>query len=346
MTEDTGTETFTSDVAGLRAAAAHRKENPPPIVSSEPEPEDLPTVIDTSDDPKLKAAEERGEPITPRKAAAALSRARAAQAAEAEAFDKALGIESGTATSDGASAAASAAAEPAPQAAEQNAITDDQRKEAVKQATLRMATVAAEHRRITSEFQQAFPGIESAQDLEYLRHNDPEQYLSALAAVNNARMMASEVKTLANAVEQYQEGEFKTWAEKQDAEVAKRHPELAKNKAIYSEAVSLLKDVGLSDEEASDLYHGKRAISLRDSRMQSVLAAAAKYRLMEKSKTAVTAKSLPRVMRPGVARPQGAAAAEAIQALTNKLSQTGSLKDAQALRAAQMKAQRRAAQER
>jgi hypothetical protein len=62
---------------------------------------------------------------------------------------------------------------------------------------------------------------------------------------------------------------------------------------------------------------------------------AGKYRLAQKTASKATARDVPPVQRPGAAASRTSAHAATISALTAKLDRTGSLRDAQALLAAQ-----------
>jgi Phage terminase large subunit len=65
---------------------------------------------------------------------------------------------------------------------------------------------------------------------------------------------------------------------------------------------------------------------------------AGKYRLAQKTTAKAAAKDIPSVQRPGVAASRTSANAATISVLTAKLDRTGSLRDAQALLAAQRRA--------
>jgi hypothetical protein len=66
-----------------------------------------------------------------------------------------------------------------------------------------------------------------------------------------------------------------------------------------------------------------------------------KLRDIQSAPKAIADKPLPPVQRPGTSKPAGSVVSERIQALEAKFNKTGSLKDAQALYAAQIEAQSR-----
>ena len=123
-------------------------------------------------------------------------------------------------------------------------------------------------------------------------------------------------------------------------------PELAdKTKAaeLTARAADRLTELGFKPEELNDLASGKAKLSIYDHRIQRLIFSDLKLSDIQKAKTAAVAKPVPQVQRPGVSKPSGSGASEQIQALTQKLNSSGSLKDAQALRAAQIRASQRRA---
>jgi hypothetical protein len=185
-----------------------------------------------------------------------------------------------------------------------------------------------------------FSDIKTMDDVQKLANEDPFRYLQwqahqqKLQAVNHEIQKAEERKT--------QERSTK-WADHVQAEnklFAERVPEFAdkaKAQELTQKAVSKLTEVGFTDQELGELAQGKSKLSIYDHKVQLLILDAVRWSDAQKAKTAAIAKPVPPVQRPGVSKPQGSAASEQIQALTAKLERTGSLKDAQALRAAQVK---------
>ena len=134
--------------------------------------------------------------------------------------------------------------------------------------------------------------------------------------------------------------QFQAWAAQQDALASKAVPEAAdpKFQAAASEA---LKGYGYTAAELADAYAGKVSFTMRDARVQRVLADATRYsQAVTKARNAV-ARPLPQVQRPGVSQPRGAGAYEAVRALDSRLSRTGNAKDAAALLIASRRARSR-----
>jgi hypothetical protein len=77
---------------------------------------------------------------------------------------------------------------------------------------------------------------------------------------------------------------------------------------------------------------------MRNAHFQKMMYDAGKYRLAQKTAPKAAVRNVPPVQRPGVAASRTSANAATISALTAKLDRTGSLRDAQALLAAQRRA--------
>lgn len=109
------------------------------------------------------------------------------------------------------------------------------------------------------------------------------------------------------------------------AKLIEKIPELAdkiKLDAAQKSALQLFRDVGYSDQELMNM--GDERL-LDDHRIQLIINDAMKFRALQSTKTAVTAKLVPPVQRPGSAKPSGSTNSAQIQSLTKQLaSATGS----------------------
>jgi hypothetical protein len=112
----------------------------------------------------------------------------------------------------------------------------------------------------------------------------------------------------------------------------------SKLKGWLEEAPEFLKAKGFSQEELVDLASGKAKLAIHDRRVQALILDGLKYRDLQKAPPKVVPKDLPPVQRPGAKQPTGAAAAQSIQALNNRLTASGSLDDAMELLRAQRQA--------
>lgn len=93
-------------------------------------------------------------------------------------------------------------------------------------------------------------------------------------------------------------------------------------------ARELLPDLGFKESELAALANGKERLSIYDHRIQRLFADSLKLRDIQNAPKAVVKPDLPPVQRPGVARAPGADKAALVQSLTDKLSNSGSEKDA------------------
>lgn len=191
----------------------------------------------------------------------------------------------------------------------------------------------------------AFADIRTVDDVQKLAQEDPFRYLQWQAHQTKLQAVHAEVERARAAQAQEEQSKWAQHVQAENARVAEFIPELAdKTKAaeLTARAAERLSELGFKQEELAELANGKQKLSIYDHRIQRLIFSDLKLSEIQKAKTAAVAKPVPPVQRPGVSKPSGAAASEQIQALTAKLERTGSLKDAQALRAAQARLSRRA----
>jgi hypothetical protein len=128
---------------------------------------------------------------------------------------------------------------------------------------------------------------------------------------------------------------------------AEKIPELAdkvKGPALRTRAVESLAALGFTNEELNKYAAGDERISIHDHRLQQLINSHLRLAEILAAPKPLAAKPVPPVQRPGTPAPRGTAASEALKSLTSKLNNSGSLKDAVALRLAQQRAQTRRAQ--
>jgi hypothetical protein len=185
-----------------------------------------------------------------------------------------------------------------------------------------------------------FSDIRTMADVEKLVAEDPLRYLQWQAHQQKVQAVQQELEKAEARKHHESENKRQEFIKSEYDRLVERIPDLAdpvKAQETTNKVVSRLKDIGFTDGELAEL---SKSDFIHDHRIQLLLIDGVKYAEVQKAKQTVVAKPVPAVQRPGTARPQGAAAAENIQALTAKLERTGSLKDAQALRAAQAKTRR------
>lgn len=123
-------------------------------------------------------------------------------------------------------------------------------------------------------------------------------------------------------------------------------PELAdktKGPALRSRAVESLVELGFSQDELTKIASGEESLSIHDHRLQQLIHSHLRLAEILNAPRAVATKPLPPVQRPGTPPQRGSAPSEAVKALTNKLNNSGSLKDAVELHKAQTRSRQRRA---
>jgi hypothetical protein len=180
--------------------------------------------------------------------------------------------------------------------------------------------------------QAAFAEIRTVDDVQALAANDPFRYLQWQAHQTKLQAVSAENDKARGQQEQTHQTAWARHRQAEDALATELIPELAdkvKGPALMKRAVERLGELGFRPDELDRLASGKEKISVFDHRFQQLVFSDLKLSEIQRAKTAVAAKPVPSVQRPGTARPSGNA--ENIQALTAKLNNSGDLKDAAAL---------------
>lgn len=160
-----------------------------------------------------------------------------------------------------------------------------------------------------------------------------------------ARLMLNKLNTLAR-VEQANEqlkaqkttreqAEFRQYSAQEDARFADMVKGERNMPAIESEIVAMVKDYGVDPREF--FKAGNESKFLRSAAAQKIMVDAAKYRLMQKAAKASPTRTIPSVQTPGYAAPRTNRSDVNLATLSAKLSKSGSIKDAVALRLARSK---------
>jgi hypothetical protein len=130
----------------------------------------------------------------------------------------------------------------------------------------------------------------------------------------------------------------------EDARFRERAPELADTEALAKAARSateMLKELGFSDGELGEMWNSGRGISLRDHRVQLLIRDGVRFREAQAAAKKPQPRAVPDVQRPGPAPARNADADGRVKDLTDRLNQSGNLRDAAALLVARRSAQRR-----
>ena len=189
-----------------------------------------------------------------------------------------------------------------------------------------------------------FADIQSLADIERVAREDWPRYVRWDAQQKKIAAVQSQVNAAVARQAQAAQHNWSSFAQQQDALLLEKAPELA-DKAqlakVADGAMGVLKDLGFNDQELSDLWNGRGAMSLRDHRVQLLIRDGVRYRDAQAATRSAAVRPVPSVQRPGAAAPRGAEADARLSALNTKLEQSGSLKDAAALLAAQRHARSR-----
>lgn len=196
------------------------------------------------------------------------------------------------------------------------------------------AKVAAYKKSLEDHQQAAFSDIQSVDDVTRVAQEDPFRYLQWDA--HQKKMLAAnwDAQQIEKQVTQEASAKRQEFIDKEYHLLVERIPDLAdpkKAQEVREKVVLSLKDDGFTENDLAEL---SKSDVIHDHRIQLLLIDGTKYRDVLKAKNAAISKPVPPVQRPGTARPNGAAASEQIQALTNRLNNSGSLKDAAAVLAA------------
>ena len=189
-----------------------------------------------------------------------------------------------------------------------------------------------------------FPDVRTIDDVNRLAQEDPFRYLQWDAHQKRVAAVNLELRSAQERQAKDMEAQWASYIRSENNLMAERVPELADSKKaaeLTTKAVDTLRDLGFTDMELAELASGRKAIPIYDHRLQLLILDGVKYRDAKKTASIAQPKPVPPVQRPGVASPKGAAMSEQIQALSAKLENTGSLKDAVALRELQLASRRR-----
>jgi hypothetical protein len=189
----------------------------------------------------------------------------------------------------------------------------------------------------TLQQQQAgeFADIKSMADVERLAREDWPRYLlwdlqQKKVAEVQQHILAAQQRQLTEKLQQFSE-----FAKREDDLFKEKVPDMAdeaKAAELQNKALSLLRDLGFDgDKELVPLWNGQKELSLRDHRLQLLIRDATLWREAQAKAKAAAAKPVPPVQRPGAATVRQGTDEARVQNLTQRLDQTGSLKDAAAL---------------
>lgn len=206
---------------------------------------------------------------------------------------------------------------------------------AAEQARQKYETALPEvQRTIESQIGAQFPDVKTMADVERLATEDWPRFIQWQAAQMKLASVAQEAQLAKSRQDKDSSDKLASFIAEQDKLFLDKAPEMkdsTKAAALAKSARTMLESIGFTDTELGSLWSGSDKLSLRDHRTQLLIRDAARYRDAQAQVAKPLPKPVPQVQKPGVSRPAGAANADEVGALTKRLEQTGSVRDAVAL---------------
>lgn len=196
---------------------------------------------------------------------------------------------------------------------------------------------------LQSDFARQFGDIKTPDDALRLSRENPARFVQMQALLGQAQAAQQEQQRAQEAKSREAEAWFDKYTADEDAKFLEAAPEFAdpkKGDQLRKEAVTVLKEVGFSDAEITDLWAGKKPAPVRDHRFQLLIRDAVRHRMAQRTVKANQTQPQQSTVRAGVPKAKGEASAAAVQELTQKLSRTGRVDDAVALLRARRAANR------
>src|SRR5262249_20838850 len=197
---------------------------------------------------------------------------------------------------------------------------------------------------LQGQHQGEFADITTIADLERLAREDWPRYVLWDAQQKKIAAMQQQVAAAHARQAHEQSARWSAFARDADARFLEKAPEFSDAKVMVEAtqaAGELLRELGFTEAELGRLWNGQAAISLRDHRMQLLLRDGVKYREAQHKAKAAQQRQVPHVQRPGPAPARNADADDKVRNLNDRLTTSGTLKDAAALLVAQRQAKAR-----
>jgi hypothetical protein len=197
---------------------------------------------------------------------------------------------------------------------------------------------------LAHQHQGDFADVTSIADIERLAREDWPRYVLWDAQQKKIAAVQGQVAAAQARQAHEQATRWTAFARDEDLRFLEKAPEFSDTK-VMAEATQaageLLKDLGFNDAELGRLWNGQAAISLRDHRLQLLLRDGVKYRGAQAKAKAALERPVPHVQRPGSAPARDADADDKVRSLNDRLTTSGTLRDAAALLVAQRQARAR-----
>jgi len=188
----------------------------------------------------------------------------------------------------------------------------------------------------TLQSQQAgeFADIKSMADVERLAREDWPRYLLWDLQQKKIAEVGQQLLTAQHRQVVEKLAQFTDFAKRQDDLFKEKVPDMAdeaKAAELQKKALAVLSDLGFDEAELAQSWNGQKDLSLRDHRVQLLIRDATLWREAQAKAKAAATRPVPPVQRPGAATARAGTDEARVQHLTQRLEQTGSLKDAAAL---------------
>jgi hypothetical protein len=188
----------------------------------------------------------------------------------------------------------------------------------------------------TLQSQQAgeFADIKSMADVERLAREDWPRYLLWDLQQKKIAEVGQQLLTAQHRQVVEKLAQFTDFAKRQDDLFKEKVPDMAdeaKAAELQKKALAVLSDLGFDEAELAQSWNGQKDLSLRDHRVQLLIRDATLWREAQAKAKAAATRPVPPVQRPGAATSRAGTDEARVQHLTQRLEQTGSLKDAAAL---------------
>jgi hypothetical protein len=197
---------------------------------------------------------------------------------------------------------------------------------------------------LANQHQGDFADIASVADIERLAREDWPRYVLWDAQQKKIAAIQQQAAAAQTRQSHEQATRWSAFARDEDLRFLEKAPEFSDTKVMAEATQSageLLKDMGFTEAELGQLWNGRAAISLRDHRMQLLLRDGVKYREAQAKAKAAQQRPVPHVQRPGPAPARDADADDKVRNLNDRLTTSGTLRDAAALLVAQRQARAR-----
>jgi hypothetical protein len=167
--------------------------------------------------------------------------------------------------------------------------------------------------------------------LAQIAQQDPAKLARIQAIVAGSEQLRVRQSEEARRTAEASRRQFQNYAKAEDARLETLLKEETRDvrQAVAHEIMSLAKASGIQPEELRRLFDSEPL--MRNATFQRMMYDAGKYRLMMKARDAAVARSVPPVMRPGMAASRSESEQSDMRSLSARLSSSGDLRDAVAL---------------